>query len=114
MGFQQGNQYDKHTKRGKDILTTQIKDKLKENIVELLNDLNTKSYTETQKIKYLQVILPYIIPKQKQLAHDTKEDVPLFLDEPPTFLCFTSAEQKQRYDNASEEEKLEMEKELKC
>jgi len=36
------------------------------------------------------------------------------LDEPPTFLCFTSAEQKQAYDNASEEEKLEMEKELKC
>ena len=114
MGFQQGNQYGKHTKRGKDILTTQIKDKLKENIVELLNDLDTKSYTETQKLKYLQVILPYIIPKQKQLAHDIKEDVPLFLDEPPTFLCFTSAEQKQAYDNASEEEKEEMEKELIC
>ena len=82
MGFKQGNQYGKHTKRGKDILCTQIKDKLKENIVELLNDLDIQSYTETQKLKYLQVILPYIIPKQKQLAQDINEDIPLFLDEP--------------------------------
>ena len=82
MGFKQGNQYGKYTKRGKDILSTQIKDKLKENIVELLNDLDTQSYTETQKLKYLQVILPYIIPKQKQLAQDINEDLPLFLDEP--------------------------------
>ena len=114
MPFEKGNKYGELSKRSKDVFKKEIKEKLKENVFELIDSLDIGAYTEDQKLKYLSTVLPYIIPKQKNVSHDISEDVPLFLDEPPTFLCFTSAEQKQRYDNASEEEKLEMEKELQC
>ena len=67
---------------------------------------------DIHKLKYLQVVLPYLTPKKKEVYNDVTEGVPLFIDEPPKILVFTSLEQKQRYDNASEEEKEKMELEL--
>ena len=92
----------------------EIKEKLKTNVFEVLDSMDVKAFTDNQKLKYLQVVLPYLTPKKKEVYNDIPEDVPLFIDEPPKILVFTSAEQKQAYDRASEEEKLEMEKELIC
>ena len=50
--------------------------------------------------------------RSKYLFKQNIEDVPLFCDEPPTILVFKSAEQKEAYENAADEEKIEMEKEL--
>jgi len=95
-------------------LTAKVKDKIGEIIDITLESINVNEFTKMEKIKLLQVLCQYALPKKREVYNDLPEDVPLFIDEPPTFLCFTSAEQKQRYDNATDEEKLEMEKELIC
>ena len=91
-----------------------VKEKLKTNVFEVLDSMDVTAFTDNQKLKYLQVVLPYLTPKKKEVYNEVTEDVPLFIDEPPKILVFTSAEQKQRYDRATDEEKEEMEKELKC
>ena len=95
-------------------LTAKVRDKIGEIIDITLESIDIGEFTKMEKIKLLQVLCQYSLPKKREVFNDVTEDVPLFIDEPPTFLCFTSSEQKQRYDNASEEEKLEMEKELIC
>ena len=114
MKFQQGNEYGKLSKRSKDVFKLEIKEKLKTNVFEVLDSMDVRSFTDNQKLKYLQVVLPYLTPKKKEVYNDVTEDVPLFIDEPPKILVFTSVEQKQRYDRATDEEKEEMEKELIC
>ena len=114
MPFEKGNKYGELSKRSKDVFKLEIKEKLKTNVFEVLDSMDVTAFTDNQKLKYLQVVLPYLTPRKKEVYNDIPDDVPLFIDEPPKILVFTSAEQKQRYDNASEEEKLEMEKELIC
>ena len=68
MSFQKGNQYGKQSKRGKDVISQEIKDKIKANVSELLDSLKIEVYTEDQKLRYLQVILPYKMPKQRAVS----------------------------------------------
>jgi len=105
MSFQKGNQYGKQSKRGKDIISQEIKDKIKANVSELLDSLKIEVYTEDQKLRYLQVILPYIMPKQRAVTIDTEEDLPLFIQEPPQVVIFKTTEERELWDAASEEEK---------
>ena len=105
MSFQKGNQYGKQSKRGKDIIYQEIKDKIKANVSELLDSLKIEVYTEDQKLRYLQVILPYIMPKQRAVTIDTEEDLPLFIQEPPQVVIFKTTEERELWDAASEEEK---------
>ena len=105
MSFQKGNQYGKQSKRGKDVISQEIKDKIKANVSELLDSLKIKAYTEDQKLRYLQVILPYIMPKQRAVTIDTEEDLPLFIQEPPQVVIFKTTEERELWDAASEEEK---------
>ena len=112
MPFQKNNKYGELSRRSKDLFKQDIKDKLKTNVFEVLDSMDVRSFTDNQKLKYLQVVLPYLTPKKKEVYNDVTEDVPLFIDEPPKILVFTSVEQKQRYDRATDKEKEEMEKEL--
>jgi len=105
MSFQKGNEYGKHTKRGKDVLTQEIKEKIRKNVSDVLESLMLEAYTEDQKLKYLQVILPYIMPKQKQVSHDLAEDVPLFIDSPPQVVVFKTKEERELWENADDVEK---------
>ena len=105
MSFQKGNQYGKQSKRGKDVISQEIKDKIKANVSELLDSLKIEAYTEDQKLRYLQVILPYIMPKQRAVTIDTEEDLPLFIQEPPQVVIFKTTEERELWDAASEEEK---------
>ena len=95
-------------------LTAKVKDKIGEIIDITLESIDIGEFTKMEKIKLLQVLCQYSLPKKREVFNDVTEDVPLFIDEPPKILVFTSSEQKQAYDRASEEEKLEMEKELIC
>ena len=84
MKFQKGNQHGKKSKRGKDVLKKELKEKLKEHIETVIDSLDVDSYTEDQKLKYLSSVLPYLIPKQKAVAIDNDiPDLPLFLDDLP-------------------------------
>ena len=112
MPFEKGNKYRELSKRSKDVFKKEIKEKLKENVFEVLDSMDIRAFTDNQKLKYLQVVLPYLTPKKKEVYNEVTEDVPLFIDEPPKILVFTSAEQKRRYDEASDEEKEKMELEL--
>ncbi len=105
MSFQKGNQYGKQSKRGKDVISQEIKDKIKANVSELLDSLKIEVYTEDQKLRYLQVILPYIMPKQRAVTIDTEEDLPLFIQEPPQVVIFKTTEERKLWDASSEEEK---------
>ena len=105
MSFQKGNQYGKQSKRGKDVISQEIKDKIKANVSELLDSLKIEVYTEDQKLRYLQVILPYIMPKQRAVTIDTEEDLPMFIQEPPQVVIFKTSEERKLRDAASEKEK---------
>ena len=105
MSFQKGNQYGKQSKRGKDVISQEIKDKIKANVSELLDSLKIEVYTEDQKLRYLQVILPYIMPKQRAVTIDTEEDLPLFIQEPPQVVIFKTTEERELWDASREEEK---------
>ena len=105
MSFQKGNQYGKQSKRGKDVISQEIKDKIKANVSELLDSLKIEAYTEDQKLRYLQVILPYIMPKQRAVSLDTDTDLPLFIQEPPQVVIFKTTEERELWDASSEEEK---------
>ena len=63
--------------------------------------MDVTAFTENQKLKYLQLVLPYLTPKKKEAYNNIPEDVSLLIDEPLKILVITSAKQKQRYDNAT-------------
>ena len=84
MAFQKGNQHGKKSKRGKDLLKKELKEKLKEHVDTVLDSMDIDSYTENQKLKYLSTVLPYVVSKQKAVAIDNDiPDLPLFLDDLP-------------------------------
>jgi hypothetical protein len=84
MKFQKGNQHGKKSKRGKDVLKKELKEKLKEHVDTVLDSMDIDSYTENQKLKYLSTVLPYVVSKQKAVAIDNDlPDLPLFLDDLP-------------------------------
>ena len=93
-------------------LTAKVRDKIGEIIDITLESINVNEFTKMEKIKLLQVLCQYSLPKKREVFNDVTEDVPLFVDSPPKILVFTSAEQKRRYDEASDEEKEKMEIEL--
>ena len=105
MSFQKGNQYGKQSKRGKDVISQEIKDKIKANVSQLLDSLKLEAYTEDQKLRYLQVILPYIMPKQRAISLENDTDLPLFIDGPPQVVIFKTKEEKEMWDKADDEEK---------
>ena len=81
MSFQKGNQHGKKSKRGKDVLKKELKEKLKEHVEEVIDSLDVDSYTEDQKLKYLSTVLPYLIPKKKEVSADYQFEPPLFIED---------------------------------
>ena len=65
-----------------------------------------------QKITFLKSSLAYLLPKE--YINDTyiQEDLPLFIDDLPKVISFNTSEEREEYDNATEERKREMEREL--
>ena len=111
--FIKGNTNGSKTKRGKGKIDTELKLKLKDLTKEILDSIKVEDLTKTQKITFLKSSLSYLLPKE--YINDTyiNEDLPLFVDDKPVVIAFTDSKQREEYDNASEEKKLEMEKELR-
>jgi hypothetical protein len=53
----------KKSKRGKDVLDSELKEKLKLRFLDILKSIDKKELTSTEKLKYLQLSINYIIPK---------------------------------------------------
>jgi hypothetical protein len=53
----------KSSKRGKSVLTKEIKEVLGQNFIKILDTLKIEELTTTEKIKLLQLSINYIIPK---------------------------------------------------
>ncbi|MDA8589269.1 hypothetical protein N9L00_03535 [Flavobacteriaceae bacterium] len=63
-------------------VSARIKDRLGDIIELTLDSIDVNEFSEVEKIKLLQALCHYVIPKQKQVYNDVREDVPLFIDEP--------------------------------
>tara|TARA_B100000989_G_scaffold250320_1_gene198076 strand:+ start:471 stop:671 length:201 start_codon:yes stop_codon:yes gene_type:complete len=61
----------------------------------------------------LKACLPYLVSKELSTLSDIAEDVPLFIDDAPVVIAFSDSKQREEYENASDERKAEMEKELR-
>jgi hypothetical protein len=62
-------------------ITSEVKDKLRLLIDDLIDSLNVKELDANQRIKMLQIVLQYILPKMKYNAIEVNEDLPLFMED---------------------------------
>lgn len=111
--FLKNNKYGSKTKRGKNKVDADLKSQLKNITKEILDSINVEDLTRTQKITFLKSSLAYLLPKE--YINDTyiQEDVPLFVNEKPVVIAFTSSEQRAEYNQADDSRKAEMEQELR-
>jgi hypothetical protein len=56
----------KKSKRGKDVLDSELKEKLKLRFLDILESIDKKELTSTEKLKFLQLSINYIIPKAQE------------------------------------------------
>mgnify|MGYP005993211069 CR=1 FL=1 len=60
-------------------ITSEVKDKLQLLIDDLIDSLNVRELDANQRIKMLQIVLQYILPRMKQATNEVNEDLPLFM-----------------------------------
>ena len=78
MGFDKGNTYGKQTKRGKGKIGQAIKEHIEALSNELIRSINTESLTDIEKIHYVKILLPYVLPKKKEVDINNEWQQPLF------------------------------------
>jgi len=102
--FKVGNNYGKYSKRGK-ATDSEIKNKIKELANGIIEEIDIKELSKTQKINLLKACLPYLVSKELSMLSDIAEDVPLFVDnEKPKIIVFNNREELDEYNEMSEEE----------
>ena len=111
--FLKGNSYGSKGKRGKGKIDAELKTQLKNLTKEILDSIKVEELTKTQKITFLKSSLAYLLPKEYINDVSVNEDVPLFIDDAPVVIAFSDSKQREEYENASDECKAEMEKELR-
>jgi hypothetical protein len=111
--FLKNNNYGSKTKRGKARLDVELKDQLKNITKEILDSIKVEDLTRTQKITFLKSSLAYLLPKEYINETHIQEDLPLFVDDKPVVIAFTSSEQRAEYNEADDSRKAEMEQELR-
>ena len=111
--FLKNNTYGSQTKRGKAKVDVELKDQLKNITKEILDSIKVEDLTRTQKITFLKSSLAYLLPKEYINETHIQEDLPLFVDDKPVVIAFTSSEQRAEYNEADDSRKAEMEQELR-
>ena len=61
-------------------ITSEVKDKLQLLIDDLIVSLDVKELDANQRIKMLQIVLQYTLPRMKQATNEVSEDLPLFIN----------------------------------
>ena len=111
--FSKGNQYGSKTKRGKNKIDQDLREQLKNITKEVLDSIDVKELTRTQRISFLKTSLGYLLPKEIITDTYIQEDQPLFIQDKPVVIAFNNSEQRAEYNDADEVRKAEMEKELR-
>ena len=111
--FLKNNNYGSKTKRGKAKLDVELKEQLKNITKEVLDSIDVKELTRTQRISFLKTSLGYLLPKELITDSYIQEDQPLFIQDKPVVIAFNNAEQREEYNQADEIRKAEMEQELR-
>ena len=65
----------KKSKRGKNVLDSELKEKLKLRFLDILESIDKKELTSTEKLKYLQLSINYIIPKAQEKKIDGQQPI---------------------------------------
>ena len=60
-------------------ITSEVRSKLQDLLDDLIDSLDLNELDANQRIKMLQIVLQYTLPKLKQETEEV-EDVPLFID----------------------------------
>ena len=68
--FQKNNKYGSLSKRGKSKFNTELKEYLGDVSNNIIKEINIKELTNYERIQFLRTILPYIIPKTKEVSHE--------------------------------------------
>ena len=68
--FQKGNKYGSKSKRGKSKYSKEIKERLEDMTNNIVKELNIQDLSTYERIQFLRTILPYIIPKKKEVSLD--------------------------------------------
>ncbi|MDB9846920.1 hypothetical protein OAC46_01835 [Flavobacteriaceae bacterium] len=63
-------------------ISAKIKDRLGDVIEQTLDSIDINEFSGMEKIKLLQALCHYVLPKQKQVYNDILEDLPLFIEVP--------------------------------
>ncbi len=58
-------------------ITSEVKDKLQLLIDDLIASLDVNELDANQRIKMLQIVLQYTLPRMKQATNEVSEDLPL-------------------------------------
>ena len=61
-------------------ITSEVKDKLQLLIDDLIASLDFKQLDANQRIKMLQIVLQYTLPRMKQTTNEVSEDLPIFIN----------------------------------
>ena len=72
----------KKSKRGKNVLDSDLKENLKINFLEILESIDKKELTPTEKLKFLQLSINYILPKISENQASTSETIKTILFTP--------------------------------
>ena len=111
--FLKGNQYGSKTKRGRNKIDKDLREQLKNITKEVLDSIDVKELTRTQRISFLKTSLGYLLPKEIITDTHIQEDLPLFIsDDKPVVIAFNNAEERAEYNEADAEKKKLMEKKL--
>ena len=77
--FQKGNNYGSKSKRGKSKYSKEIKERLEDMTNNIVKELNIQDLSTYERIQFLRTILPYLIPKKREVSHDYEfVEQPLF------------------------------------
>ena len=76
MGFKEGNQYGKMSKRGEGKINKEVKSKLTDLMDNIIEDIDVEMLTTNQKFKLLDMCLQYSIPKMVYKAEMRQAETP--------------------------------------
>jgi len=68
--FQKGNQFGSKSKRGKSKFNTELKEYLGDVSNNIIKEIDIKELSNYERIQFLRTILPYLIPKTKEVSHE--------------------------------------------
>ena len=83
MPFQEGNQFGKTTKRGEGKVTSEIRERLKELLVDTLKSVKLEELSKAEKLRLIEISLRYTLPKkitEESVANDFKVEIVQSID----------------------------------